>query len=63
MNGTWIVFAIHRPLYSSDLSGFSQHIPGSHMVGILEPLLLDANVDLTLTGHQHGYERVRTIAC
>ena len=57
-NGTWIVFAIHRPLYSSDLDGFSQHIPGSHMVAVLEPLLLNARVDLTLTGHQHGYERI-----
>ena len=28
------------------------------MIRALEPLLLDAKVDLILTGHQHGYERI-----
>ena len=57
-NGTWIVFAIHRPLYSSDMSDLHDHLPGSRMIRALEPLLLDAKVDLILTGHQHGYERI-----
>jgi hypothetical protein len=53
----WVVFAIHRPLYSSDAGEFAQHSPGSYRLRQLEGLLLENNVDLTVAGHQHAYER------
>ena len=58
VNGTWLVFAIHRPLYSSDMNELDSHVPGAYLVGVLEPLLLDAKVDITFVGHQHAYERI-----
>jgi acid phosphatase len=54
----WIVFAIHRPLYSADAGEFSEHSPGAPMLAAFEPLLLKHRVDLTLTGHMHAYERI-----
>ena len=53
----WILFAIHRPLYSSDADEYPEHSPGSFRLRQLEDLLLENNVDLTVTGHQHAYER------
>lgn len=54
----WIVFSLHRPLLSSDKSEYGAHSPGAPMLKALEPLLLAHGVDMTLTGHQHAYERV-----
>merc|ERR1711924_350290 len=53
----WIVFALHRPLYSSDAGEFANHSPGAPRLRDLEPMLLNFSVDLTVSGHQHGYER------
>lgn len=53
----WVVFAIHRPLYSSDAGEFPEHSPGSYRLRQLEGLLLENKVDLTVSGHQHAYER------
>lgn len=54
----WIIFSLHRPLLSSDKSEYNSHSPGASMLTALEPLLLTHGVDITLTGHQHAYERV-----
>lgn len=47
----WIILTIHKPIYSSE--------DGSPLFRAqLEPLLLKYDVDLTVTGHMHSYERV-----
>ncbi|KAL3537637.1 hypothetical protein ACH5RR_001003 [Cinchona calisaya] len=53
----WLVFAGHRPMYSSS-DGLSI-IPSvdSKFVQAVEPLLLTNKVDLVLFGHVHNYER------
>ena len=56
--GKWIVFAIHRPFYCSDENSLAAHVPGSYRIQMLEELLLEAEVDVVVTGHYHGYERV-----
>eukprot|EP00038_Savillea_parva_P028381 m.64710 g.64710 ORF g.64710 m.64710 type:complete len:590 (+) comp8242_c0_seq1:66-1835(+) len=54
----WIFFSLHRPFLSSDKSEYNAHCPGAPMLTAIEPLLLAYGVDVTLTGHQHAYERV-----
>ena len=49
---SWIVVALHRPLYSS-----SYHGGNADLVRFLEPLLIEYDVDLVLAGHDHIYER------
>ena len=47
----WVVLTIHKPIYCSEDGGprFQQQ---------LEPLLVQYDVDLTVTGHMHCYERI-----
>lgn len=57
----WLIFAGHRPQYSSLEGGFifSTIIPAVdvHFRLVIEPLLLFYQVDLALWGHVHNYER------
>ena len=55
----WLILLCHRPLYSSDVSEESTHVPGSPFLRSLEPLMQKFRVDLVLTGHMHmsAYER------
>lgn len=57
----WLIFAGHRPQYSSYEGGFifSTLIPAVdiHFRSVIEPLLLSHQVDLALWGHVHNYER------
>ncbi|KAJ9558210.1 hypothetical protein OSB04_012824 [Centaurea solstitialis] len=48
----WLIFAGHRPMYSS-----SPLIVDNNFVQAVEPLLLEYKVDLALFGHVHNYER------
>jgi hypothetical protein len=53
-NVPWIVLTIHKPLYCS--------VDGSpSFKDLLEPILLEYDVDLTLTGHMHAYERIHPV--
>lgn len=54
----WIVLSLHRPIYCSSMNSFSDTRPGSKYQAALEPLLLQYDVDLTVTGHMHMYERI-----
>jgi hypothetical protein len=50
----WIVLTIHKPLYCS--------VEGSpHFADELEAILLQYDVDLTITGHMHAYERIHPL--
>lgn len=50
----WIVLGFHKPLYCS--------IEGSpHFADQLEAILIQYDVDLTITGHMHGYERIHPV--
>jgi hypothetical protein len=54
-NVPWIMVVLHKPLYCSDSStpsGYADH---------LEALCLQYDVDMTLTGHMHAYERVHPV--
>lgn len=53
-NVPWIIVSIHKPLYCS--------IDGSPSFReALEPTLLEYDVDLTITGHMHAYERIHPV--
>jgi 3',5'-cyclic AMP phosphodiesterase CpdA len=54
-NAEWKIVFMHHPLYSSA----DRH--GSDVVlrKELEPLLVDAGVDVVLAGHDHVYERMK----
>ncbi|CAE7440754.1 ACP7 [Symbiodinium microadriaticum] len=49
----WIVMSLHRPIYCSSWNSFDDTRPGSKYQSALEPLLLEFDVDLTVTGHMH----------
>ncbi|XP_020114415.1 probable inactive purple acid phosphatase 27 isoform X2 [Ananas comosus] len=51
----WLIFAGHRPMYSS----YSSILPNvdAKFVKSVEPLLLTYKVDLVFFGHVHNYER------
>ena len=51
----WVVVALHKPLYCS-ADGW-----GTSYADQLEALLIQYNVDLTITGHMHVYERVHPL--
>lgn len=46
----WIVVSLHKPVYCSDISS------GQRFASLLEDLLIEYDVDMTLTGHLHAYE-------
>ena len=49
-NVPWIVLSMHRPIYCSSFNSFKDTRPGSKYQTALEPLLLEYDVDLTITG-------------
>ena len=51
----FVVFAMHRPLYSSTLFDFLPE--ASVMLKAIEPVLLKNKVDLAIFGHVHQYSR------
>jgi len=56
-NIPWIIMSAHRPFYCSNDFEYSDHIPGAGLLAALETVLRQYQVDLTLTGHVHSYER------
>lgn len=48
----WVVFTGHRPMYSQEVASADPV-----MIRAIEPLLLAANVDVALWGHDHVYAR------
>ena len=51
----WIVVGIHKPLYCSDTrtnGGYRE---------LLEPLMIDMDVDVLISGHIHAYERIHPV--
>ncbi|CAI0560320.1 unnamed protein product [Linum tenue] len=53
----WLVFAGHRPMYSSS----NPTNADSKFVAALEPWLQQYKVDLALFGHVHNYERMCSV--
>lgn len=53
----WVIFMLHRPIYSADNDGWSAHRPGCPLAVAFEPLLLAHSVDLVIQGHEHCWER------
>lgn len=51
----WIVLVIHKPLYCS-----ADGTPGGY-ADLLEALCLQYDIDITITGHMHCYERVHPV--
>jgi hypothetical protein len=51
----WKIVFFHHPLYSSG----DRHGSDLQLRDVLEPLFLQNNVSLVLTGHDHFYERVK----
>jgi hypothetical protein len=51
----WKIVFFHHPLYSSG----DRHGSDLRLREVLEPLFLQNNVSLVLTGHDHFYERVK----
>ena len=51
----WKIVFFHHPLYSSG----DRHGSDLRLREVLEPLFLNNNVSLVLTGHDHFYERVK----
>lgn len=54
----WSVVAFHRPMYCSDAAGYNSSRPGGALQAELESLLLHHTVDVVVSGHEHGYERI-----
>ena len=51
----WIIVGIHKPLYCSD-----KGTPEGYRE-LLEPLMIDMDVDLLVSGHLHVYERIHPV--
>ena len=51
----WIILGIHKPLYCSD-----KGTPGGFRE-LLEPLMIEMDVDLLVAGHMHAYERIHPV--
>ena len=54
-SSNWKIVFFHHPLYSSG----DRHGSDVRLREVLEPLFLQNNVSLVLTGHDHFYERVK----
>jgi hypothetical protein len=54
-NEAWKILFFHHPLYSSG----GRHGSDLRLRETLEPLFVNENVSLVLTGHDHFYERVK----
>lgn len=52
----WIVFAGHRPMYTSS-NYTSERMQREHLQSSIEPLLVAYQVDIAYWGHVHVYER------
>ena len=52
----WKIVYFHRPIYSSSKHGSDERIRED-----LEPVLISQEVDLVFSGHDHVYERTRSI--
>jgi hypothetical protein len=56
----WLIVVLHTPWYTSNA-----HHPmreGQEMRQAMEPLLLQAKVDLVINGHVHAYERTHPVS-
>ncbi|XP_047320802.1 nucleotide pyrophosphatase/phosphodiesterase-like [Impatiens glandulifera] len=53
----WLIFTGHRPMYSSRIGILGTTSVDDSFLEAVEPLLLNAKVDLALWGHVHNYER------
>jgi hypothetical protein len=51
----WKIIYLHHPLYTSGRYGFSARV----LRLAVEPLLVQGDVDVVLSGHEHFYERTR----
>ena len=51
----WKIAVFHHPLYSSG----DRHGSDLRLREVLEPLFLQYNVSVVLTGHDHFYERIK----
>ncbi len=50
----WKICYFHHPIYTS-----GRYTNGARVLRLaLEPILIDGNVDVVLTGHEHFYERI-----
>jgi 3',5'-cyclic AMP phosphodiesterase CpdA len=54
-NEDWKIVAFHHPLYSSG----GRHGSDVKLRETLEPLFIDNNVSVVLSGHDHFYERIK----
>lgn len=57
-NVPWVVVTGHRPMLCSDKNEWDAHQPGAPFQAAVEPLILEFNVDLLISGHMHCIERV-----
>jgi len=57
----WLVASMHAPWYNSNVKHHDE-IQETGMRDSMEPMLLDAKVDLIFAGHVHAYERTFAVA-
>lgn len=55
----WIIVTLHKPLYCSSSDWGTDGISGYQV--FLEDMLIKYDVDLTITGHMHLYERIHPV--
>ena len=57
----WLVLGIHRPMYETEAYA-GDFAVANGLRGILEPLLLEAKVDVVIAGHYHSFLRTCAVA-
>eukprot|EP00039_Didymoeca_costata_P023648 m.7800 g.7800 ORF g.7800 m.7800 type:complete len:463 (-) comp3776_c0_seq1:2950-4338(-) len=57
----WLIVNMHAPWYNSNVKHHDEE-QETGMRAAMEPLLLDAKVDLVMAGHVHAYERMYNVA-